>query len=107
MMLNAVMRGVMTVQDRIAIMIRRVAWLGGVNSPGGIAGRWPPIEFVSIVGRQIERRCRIRQVGIVRRIRILAGDRRSLQAESNRSSQRWSRFFEQNFRVDKWNLCRD
>ena len=22
-------------------------------------------------------------------------------------AQRWSRFFEQNFRVDKWNLCRD
>ena len=21
--------------------------------------------------------------------------------------ERWSRFFEQNFRVDKWNLCRD
>jgi hypothetical protein len=24
-----------------------------------------------------------------------------------RCAERWSRFFEQNFRVDKWNLCRD
>jgi hypothetical protein len=28
-------------------------------------------------------------------------------AFSKKLAQRWFRFFEQNFRVDKWNLCRD